>query len=84
MKGTINIVIEEEQIGKTTFRSEVRVEDVTTLGVFQCVLHVMRDMDMDAEERKLFALALLSGVLDDTHISEETTELMSNEGGAEA
>ena len=83
MKGTINIVIEEEQIGKTTFRSEVRVEDVTTLGGFQCVLHVMGAMDMDAEERKLFALALLSGALDGTHISSETTDL-SAEGGAEA
>ena len=82
MKGTINIVIEEQE-GKTYFSSEVRVDDVTTMGCMQCVQHLMRGLDMDKEEQCLFAFGLLTGVLDSTHVSEETTDL-SEEVGAEA
>ena len=82
MKGTINIVIEEQE-GKTNFSSEVRVDDVTLLGCCQCVQHLMRGLAMDKEEQHLFAFGLLSGVLESTHVSEETTYL-SEEVGAEA
>lgn len=74
MKGTIKITIEQQE-NKTNFQSEVRVEDATCLGCFQCVQHLIRALDMDDEEQKLFAIGLLSGVLKETHISEETTEL---------
>ena len=83
MKGTINIVIEEQE-NKTAFSSEIRVENVTYLGCCQCIQHLMRGLDMDNDEQKLFALGLLSGVLESTHVSEETTDLSPEEGGAEA
>ena len=82
MKGTINIVIEKQE-RRIAFNSKIMVEDASFLDICQLFVHLMDGMEFDKEERKLFAVGLLSGALDKTHISSETTDL-SAEGGAEA
>ena len=82
MKGTINIVIEEQE-SRTNISSKIMVEDVGFIDVCHLLNHLMRGLEMDEDEQKLFAIGVLSGALDRTHISSETTDL-SAESGAEA